>query len=132
MPLIQKKKVKIGNETKMGVHVYEWVKNCTDLEKSFYHFANEGKRGFMNADLLKRMGFKAGVLDCFFSRPNKQYSGLWIELKDTGKKPTKEQAEFITQMLKDGYYATWTDDINVVFSTVRWFYDLTDEIQVSS
>ena len=64
--------VKVGNETVMCVQIYEWVKNRTDLVNSCFHFANEGKRGFFNADMLGRMGFKAGALDYFFSRPNSQ------------------------------------------------------------
>jgi len=114
--------IKVGNETVMCINIYEWVKNKTDLESSCFHFCNEGKRGYVNANLLKRMGFKAGASDYFFSRPNKVFTGLWIEVKDKGKKPTKQQRDFMHRMLMDGYYATWFDNFDDVIKCIKEFY----------
>ena len=116
--------MKVGGEQIICINVYEWIKNKTDLERHFFHFANEGKRGWVNADQLKRIGFKAGVLDIFISKKNAQYSGLWIEVKDAGKKPTKEQKDFIKLMNEDGYYATWFDNFEAIKECISWFYDL--------
>lgn len=116
--------MKVGGEQIICINVYEWVKNKTDLERHFYHFANEGKRGWVNADQLKRIGFKSGVLDIFMSKGNSQYSGLWIEVKDLGKKPSKEQITFMNQMLQDGYYASWADSFEEVIRIIKWFYDI--------
>lgn len=108
----------------MCINIYEWVKNKTDLENDCYHFAQEGKRGFVNCDLLGRMGFKAGPLDYFFSRRNDQYSGLWIEVKVPGKSPTKEQKVFIKQQIKNGYFADWFDTVEDVIGCIKWFYNI--------
>ncbi len=116
--------MKIGKESILGVNVYEWVKNNTDLEKSFFHFAQEGKRGYQNVDLLHKMGFKAGISDIFMSKPNIEYSGLWIELKDDDKKPTLPQKLFIEQMIKDGYYACYCDNFEDTIAIIKWFYQI--------
>ena len=116
--------IKVGGETIICINVYEWVKNKTELEKHFFHFANEGKRGWVNADLLKRTGFKAGVLDIFMSKGNGDHSGLWIEVKDKGKKPTQVQKDFMKQMNDDGYYATWFDNFEDIIHCIKWFYSL--------
>ena len=116
--------IKVGNETVICINIYEWVKNKTDLKDSCFHFANEGKRSYVNANLLKRMGFKAGASDFFFSRPNKQYSALWVEIKDKGKKPTKDQREFMHRMLMDGHYATWFDNFDDTITCIKDFYSI--------
>ena len=118
--------VKVGQETVMCIQIYEWIKNRTELEGSCFHFANEGKRSYFNASMLKKMGFKAGASDYFFSRPNKAYSGLWIEVKDSGKKPTKVQRDFMNRMLMDGYYATWFDSVDAVIACIKDFYSIED------
>lgn len=114
--------MKIGNEQILGIQVYEWVKHNTELEPYYFHFATEGKRGYVNADLLKRSGFKAHVPDIFIAKANKYYHGLWIEIKDKGKKPTAGQLYFMQLMQKSDYYATWFDNFESIVQCIQAFY----------
>lgn len=116
--------MKIGPETIICINVYEWIKNKTNLQKHFFHFAQEGKRGYTNVDLLHKIGFKAGVSDILISKSNEFYKGLWIEVKDIGKKPTKVQLEFIHNMNEDGYFATWRDSQESIIELIKQFYSL--------
>ena len=47
-----------------------------------------------------------GEADLFFAIPNKDYHGLFIEMKVEGKKATKEQDEYLEYMRGLGYQAT--------------------------
>lgn len=116
----------VGPETIICINVYEWIKNKTDLQHEFYHIASEGQRGWQNASLLHKVGFKAGLPDIFISRPNDKYHSLWIEVKDQGKKPTKVQKGVIEQLNKNGHFATWDDSEQNVINIIKWFYALND------
>jgi hypothetical protein len=117
--------MKVGNETKMCVEIYEWIKHHTDLEKHFFHFPLEGKRGYQNWQMLERMGTKADVSDILISKSNATYCGLWIEVKDAGKKPNKGQLSFMNQMIEDGYWATWSDNVDDIKIIITKFYQNT-------
>ena len=116
--------MKVGKETVLCVQVYEWVKNNTDLASSYYHIPLEGKRGFQFANLLQAMGFKAGMSDILITRPCNGKSGLWIEVKIPGKKPTKTQLEFLQQRIDEGYHAFWADNFDAIVQGIKKFYNL--------
>lgn len=71
---------------------------------------NEGKRSLVGNVIMKRMGLKKGASDLFLSVPSSGYHGFFIELKQKGKKPTKEQYQFIENVKGVGYKAEWYDD----------------------
>ena len=70
-----------------------------------YHIPNGGSRNKLEACKLKRMGVRSGVSDVFLPMPKGGWCGLYIEMKAGKGKPTKNQLEFITAMLKQGYAA---------------------------
>lgn len=74
------------------------------------HIPNEGVRSAATAFWLKAMGLHRGASDLFIARPKNGLGGFWIELKAKGKKPTREQAQFLTDMEREGYKAAWYDD----------------------
>ena len=51
-----------------------------------HHSPNGGKRNAREAAKFKRMGTRSGFPDLFLAYPNKQYAGLFIELKAEGGK----------------------------------------------
>lgn len=93
--------MKVGKETICQVQVCEWVKQKTDLP--FIHIANERVTSAPSGSLLKKMGVRAGVSDCFIPRANSTHHGLWIELKIPPNKPTDLQKKFLEDMKKEGY-----------------------------
>lgn len=59
--------------------------------------------------MLKAMGVQAGISDLFIAVPTKNYSGLWLELKAPGKKPTESQNDWLFVMENFGYKTAWAD-----------------------
>ncbi len=74
--------------------------------KLLYHIPNGGKRDRGTAIALKRQGVKAGVPDLHLPVARGGYHGLYIELKVGKNTATKNQKEWIEELLKQGYYAT--------------------------
>ena len=54
---------------------------------------------------LKKSGVVAGVSDLFLMKPNKHFSGLFIEMKAKGGKVSPQQKYFIEQAIANGYAA---------------------------
>jgi hypothetical protein len=72
-----------------------------------FHISNEGKR---NPGWSQAIGIVAGVSDYFLPIPSFPYSGLWIEMKDYGKKPTRKQLVFLELMKRYGFATACFDD----------------------
>lgn len=69
-----------------------------------------GKNKFALIAKLKREGWRSGVPDLFLAVPNKDYSGLFIEMKDQGKTQcslSEEQKEYLRALNGMGYFADW-------------------------
>lgn len=100
----------------------------------FHANISEQKSTVAWRDIQNRMGFRKGVSDLFFpagirlaENPLQEvYKGLWLELKTDKGKPTKEQEQFIDDMLKLGYAGFITYGYDDAESTIRWFYNLRD------
>ena len=90
----------------------------------FWHSANERKCSFVYGQLLKRMGVKAGVSDCFFPRGNDTFKGLFIELKIKPNKPTQSQISFLEEMIQEGYAGHVAYSIDEAMSIIKTFYSL--------
>lgn len=74
------------------------------LNKIFiYHITNEGTASKTRGKMLKAIGLRAGVSDYFVMRAMNQWHGLYIEMKDDKKKPTKTQIEFMEKAQSEGY-----------------------------
>lgn len=115
-------------EQKMQIFIRQWIVQKTPLANSFFHFANERRTSWSTGKTLKAMGVVAGVVDIFISLSSAdgKYKGLWIELKSPGKKPTKQQLDFISQRKAEGYWAIWSDNIETVIRAIKLFYNLPD------
>lgn len=68
---------------------------------------NGGRRDKVTGARLKAEGVKAGVPDVWLPVARGRWHGLVIELKaDESKRPSKEQTEWLTQLMEQGYFAT--------------------------
>jgi len=69
-----------------------------------------GSKGIGRLKWLIKEGFKTGVSDLFIAVPRNDFGGLWIEMKDVGKKErsvTKPQMDHLILMREVGYDAEW-------------------------
>jgi hypothetical protein len=98
-------------EHKEAVVLTRWVarKALGDIRlKWLFHIPNGGARNKIVAAKLKAEGVKPGVSDYLLPAPVASYRGLFLELKAPDKTyPTKEQREFLADMVGQGYAATW-------------------------
>lgn len=69
----------------------------------YFHPANEAKRSYKLASMLKAEGLKAGVPDLVICEPVGKYHGLFIEMKFGKNKPTEAQKEWLDQLARRGY-----------------------------
>ena len=90
----------------------------------FLHIANERSCSPIYGQMLKRMGVKAGVSDCFFPRGNDSSKGLWLELKIKPNKPTDSQLKFIQDMIAEGYSADIAYTIDEAIAIIKSFYSI--------
>jgi hypothetical protein len=68
-----------------------------------YAVPNGGIRNKANAITLKKEGVRRGVSDLILSVPNKNYNGLFIEMKDEKGVVSKFQYAFMGLVEKQGY-----------------------------
>ena len=93
--------MKITKETQAQIIVSSF---CVSQEIPFYHFPSEGKRSWAYGKLLKDMGCKAGVADCFMPSAG-THKDLWIELKIKPNKLTIDQQLFLDARNAEGSLA---------------------------
>ena len=117
--------MRVGKEIIEHIKVAEYLRH---KKIPFYHFANEGKRGYQNASLLRKMGFRAGVSDLFMPRHNLQYSGLWIELKTITGVVSPSQKEFLETMIEEGYAGCVAYGADEAISIIDQFYEIDCEL----
>lgn len=79
------------------------------------HISNEGPRNRFKA---AKMLLMPGVSDLFLAVPKNDYSGLWIELKAQGGKPTEDQLKWLSSSVEYGYMAAlcygWQEAVRVI------------------
>lgn len=109
-------------EAAMQIALINW---CCENDLFIISIPNEGKRSIYTASLLKAMGLYAGASDLFLLERSKddQYRGFFIELKAPGKKPTKNQLQFLQRARNNGYKADWFDDVEETKRAIKDFLD---------
>jgi len=91
--------------------------------KLLYHIPNEGKR---DPRYVFGMGFKSGIPDYHLPIPcySKGISGFWLEMKATGKKPTKEQLRCHAELTEYRHMVVWTDSLQVAIDSLTSYCKL--------
>lgn len=84
---------------------------------------NGGARDSTTAARMKAEGARAGVLDICLPFPNKQFHGLYIEMKAPGKikNLSKEQEEFIEYLQSVGYQTAVCDHWEGAWATIEYY-----------
>lgn len=90
------------NEHELQVNCIKWMRYQHPKHLCFA-IPNGGNRNLLTAVKLKAEGVLAGVPDIFIPAPNKDYNGLFIELKAGKNKATDKQKEVIEQLKNNGY-----------------------------
>ena len=70
---------------------------------TMFAIPNGGLRHIRTATKLKREGVLAGVADLFLMKPNKYYSGLFIEMKAPKGRVAPSQLSFMGRCIVNGY-----------------------------
>lgn len=70
-----------------------------------FSIPNGGKRGVITAKLLQLEGCRSGIPDLMLALPNKQYSGLFIEMKAQTKtaRVSDNQKLWLSRLSDAGY-----------------------------
>ena len=97
------------NEHEEQKKLFQWAKAQSGKYpqlKMMFAIPNGGHRHIVTATKLKAEGVKSGVPDIFLAVPNKDYSGLFIEMKSAKGKVSDNQEEWIIRLCDIGY-AVW-------------------------
>lgn len=86
--------------------------------KMLHHIPNEGRR---KPWVAKRSGIKSGVPDLCLPVAKHGYHGFYLELKAPKKKPTQKQLDWIDDLKENGYWASWSDNVQEVCNTLIWY-----------
>lgn len=96
-------------ESKIPTEEEDQIKLVTWLKKQGIPVAasaNGGKRNLWEAMKLKRMGVSSGFPDLFIPLANRQFTGLFIELKRiSGGLVSDQQLEWMRILRKNGFAA---------------------------
>lgn len=106
---------------------FDWVrlaKNIHPVLKLVFAVPNAAKRGFKTAARMKAEGLVSGVPDVLFPAPRHGFSGLAMEFKRPGEKPTEAQLEFMDGLLKENWLVVVVTDSEAAIRTVRDYLGL--------
>ena len=110
---------------KVVIEWCEWEKNNHPELEMIAHVPNEGKRSKRTGAELKRQGMKKGFPDLQLLVPNKQYAGLFIELKaDKTKRLSKEQKEWLEKLNRYGYKAVRCNGADETINTIKNYLNI--------
>lgn len=123
--------VRILSESQQQAAVVSWFRSQYPQYKPYLfsipngsHLAGDKLRRIKQVSKLKKEGFKNGVSDLFLSIPSAHYHGLYLEMKDIGKREnslTEEQAQHLEDMARAGYRATWAAGAEQAIRVIRLY-----------
>lgn len=101
---------KIATEYQECRTFFSWSQYNPRIKGFLIKHVNEGKRSRLLGRLLKLIGLTPGLPDYQLLLSNKNWNGLFIEMKtvdEKGKKQPINQVNFIKKLISKGYYATF-------------------------
>lgn len=100
---------------------FKWTQLNQKLKGKVVKHVNEGKRTIIGGRLLKMIGLTKGLPDYQVLISNKNWHGLFIEMKTLEMKNRKlplEQLDFIESLKESGYHGTiaygWEHAVKIV------------------
>lgn len=122
------------SEYEQTAAVVEWFKlqyskyaGCIIGIPNGAHLAGNSRTRAIKMAKLKREGIKPGCSDLFIAVPKQNYSGLWVEMKDTNKtlcSLSKEQQEHLDLMRDMGYEAIWCAGFDAAKAAIQVYMEL--------
>lgn len=103
---------------------------CPELAL-IYHVPNEGKRSPQYGSMMKKAGLKSGVPDLFLPVAKKKFHGLYIELKDGHKKPTKNQLWWLEHLAKQGYRCLVCESFGAAVAAISDYMDIPSGVPIT-
>ena len=85
------------------IHWALLMENYQPALKNLFAIPNAGKRSIGVAMYYKKEGLKSGVPDLMLPFPNREFHGLFIEMKSDTGRPTENQKEWISRLRDAGY-----------------------------
>lgn len=93
-----------NEEHRNQVAFFKWLNFAHPwMRKVAFAVPNGSERNKIVAAKLKAEGVTSGVVDIVILVPNSQYHGLLIEMKSARGKLTKNQKQFIENVIAHGY-----------------------------
>ncbi len=109
-------------EEKLQIECVKWFDYQYPQYRSLlFHIPNGGKRSPSEAARFKRMGVRAGVSDLFLSVPNRDFHGMFIEMKSEKGKVTESQDAFLMAVHVNGYYVAIVNDFDTFKSVIETY-----------
>lgn len=110
---------------------FQWLavneKHCPHF-KWFFHIPNGGNRNIVTASRMKREGVKRGVLDIFNHIGSRNHKGLWVEMKSSVGRLSKEQKEWVYELETEGYKVAICRDWREAANAAIDYFDLNIKI----
>jgi hypothetical protein len=103
-----------GTEDQLQIKCAEFTKKLLlslGLPQIAHHCASGGRRNPREASKFKLMLVIPGVPDIFIPIRNKNYSGLYIELKNAKGKPSPEQLAYMNAVTEQGFLCVMVNDL---------------------
>ena len=126
-------------EQAMQRTLVEFAQYLPKIRDAIYHVPNGGKRGKVEAAILKGMGVRAGVSDLHIPVPvlhrplrGDEALGLWIELKAGKGRLSQAQADWIRYMHTLGYDAHVIDNLDRGMELLRNYNSRIIEAEIES
>lgn len=92
-------------ESKLQIECVRWFRLAYP-KLTLFAIPNGGRRGKIEASIMKAEGVLAGVADLFLAAPSKEYHGIFLEMKHGSGKQTGSQKEFQNNAEAQGYQYT--------------------------
>jgi hypothetical protein len=110
-----------ATESQICIALFEWSQYNNIF---LIHIPNEGKRGNWGNAQQKKIGLIKGFPDYFIAHANKLFHGMFLEIKKSGKKPTKEQIAIMDRLKEQGYFSSWADSIDGAISLISSYLNI--------
>ena len=103
----------------------EWLHyQYRHIREVTFSIPNGSRRGIREGKRLKDEGMKAGVPDLFLAFPTARHSGMFIEFKKPGNKPTPSQIDMMQKLTATGYFCTICYSWLEASLQLKWYLDV--------
>jgi len=117
---VKKKKKRNYAESASQRALFKWISYIPILNDLSFSIPNAGRRSKITGYLMRLEGMKAGVPDIFIAFPSSPFHGLFIEMKEKGRKPEPAQIIMMERLTAQGYKCavcyTWEEAKNVIIT----------------